>query len=211
MIGDAINYPTQHDDWLEIILIGGALGIASIIPFIGLIGSLLLAGYYVRVLRSAAKDEKTPPVFDEWAELLVDGLKYVGIALTYVLIPSIIATLLLSILGLDSLVGLLIAFLIVLVAMYLLPAALTNFALTDSVDNAFDLGTVTDAAFTGEYFIAIVLTVLIGSVLGSIGSLFMIVLVGFAVVFYVNIVVHYIVARGCAPALRQDATEEFAT
>lgn len=212
MIGDAINYPTQRDDWLETILIGGGLSIFSMVPFVGIIGALIINGYSVRVLRSAAKDEDTPPVFDEWAELLVDGLKYVGISIIYILIPLIISMMLLFfMLSLESIIGVLIALLPLIFGLYLLPAALTNFALTDSIDNALDISTITDAAFTGQYFAAIVLAAFIGFVLGLIGSLFTVLLVGFGILFYQAIVVHYIFARGCCPALGRDTTEEFAT
>lgn len=211
MIGDAISYPTQHDDWLKIILIGGLLSIVSAIPVLGIVGSILISGYFVRVLRSAGRDEETPPVFDEWGELLIDGIKYIGISLIYFLIPTVISFILLAILGFDSIVGLLFMVVLMLVIMYLLPAALTNFALTDSVDAAFDLSAITDAAFTSEYFVAIVLAILVGLVLGIIGSILSIVLVGIAVLFYMNIVVHYIFGQGCGPMLREETGEEFAT
>lgn len=211
MIGDAISYPTQHDDWLKIILIGGLLIIASAIPVVGIVGSILIYGYLVRVLRSAARDEETPPVFDEWAEMLIDGIKYLGILLAYYLIPGIISIILLGMLGFDSIVGLLLMGILMVVAMYLLPVALTNFALTDSIDKAFDLSTITDAAFTSEYFVAVVLAILVGFVLVVIGSILSILIVGIGVLFYTVIVVHYIVGQGCGPLLREETGEEFAT
>lgn len=211
MIGDAISYPRQHDDWLKTILIGGLLIIASAIPVLGIVATVLIYGYFVRVLRSAARDEATPPVFDEWPEMLIDGIKYLGIFLAYYFIPAMISIILLAILGFDSIVGLLLMGLLMVVAMYLFPVALTNFALTDSIDKAFDLSTITDAAFTREYFVAVVLAILVGLVLGIIGSILSILLVGIGVLFYMSIVVHYIFARGCCPALGRDTTEEFAT
>lgn len=211
MIGDAISYPTQREDWIEIILIGGILFIISAVPFLGLIGTSILAGYYVRVLRSTATDEEVLPIFDEWAELFIDGLKYIAISLIYSLIPFILTLLVLLILGIDPIISMLVAYLPELVAVYLLPAALTNFALTDSVDAAFDISTITDAAFTSEYFVAIVFSIFTGIILGLIGGLFTVVLVGFGVLFYMAIVVHYLVARGCGSTLRQNSYKEFTT
>ncbi|UPM42023.1 DUF4013 domain-containing protein [Halocatena salina] len=203
MIGDAIKYPTQHDDWIKIILIGGGLYVFSMIPLIGMIGGLLLSGYYVRTLRAAAMEEETPPVFDEWTEMLIDGITYVGIALVYLLIPTILSVILLLIAGGDSLVGLLMTAVLVLVAVYLLPVALTNFAVTDSVDKAFDLSTISDAAFTSEYFTAVVLAVVVGFALSLIGTISILLLVGILIIFYMNVVVHYILGKGCGPQLQQ--------
>lgn len=211
MIGDAISYPTQRDDWLTTILLGGGLYILAMVPLLGIIGMGILSGYYVRVLRSVATDEEIPPLFDEWAELFVNGIKYIAISFVYSVIPFLLSFLILLILGLDLLLSMLIAYLPGLVAVYLLPVALTNFALTDSVDAAFDISTITDAAFTTEYFIAFVVAIIIGFVLVLIATPFTVVLVGFGVLFYAGIVVHYLIARGCGSMLRQDPEEAFDT
>lgn len=208
MIGDAISYPTERDDWLKTILIGGVL---SLISFF-IIPAFIIAGYQVRVLRYAATDEQAPPTFGDWGDLIVDGLKVFLIVIAYIFI---IETVLFIGLMMDSVVGTviaLVALLLLLVATYLLPVALTNFALTGSIGDAFDISTITDAGFTSEYFIALVLAVVVGFVFNIVASFAMILLfAGVFVMFYAIIVVCYLIGQGCGPMLRQDTTEEFAT
>lgn len=208
MIGDAISYPTERDDWLKTILIGGVL---SLISFF-IIPAFIIAGYQVRVLRYAATDEQAPPTFGDWGDLIVDGLKLFLIVIAYIFI---IEAVLFIGLMMESVVGTviaLVALLLLLVATYLLPVALTNFALTGSIGDAFDISTITDAGFTSEYFIALVLAVVVGFVFNIVASFAMILLfAGVFVMFYAIIVVCYLIGQGCGPMLRQDTTEEFAT
>ncbi len=208
MIGDAISYPTQRDDWLKTILIGGVLSFLSFF----IIPAFIIAGYQVRVLRYAATDEQAPPTFGDWGDLIVDGLKVFLIVIAYIFI---IETVLFIGLMMESVVGTVIALvaaLLLLVAIYLLPVALTNFALTGSIGAAFDISTITDAGFTSEYFIALVLAIAVGFVFNIVASFAMVLLfAGVFVMFYAIIVVCYLIGQGCGPALRQDTTEEFAT
>lgn len=205
MIGDAINYPTQHDDWLKTILIGGALLFFSwlIIP------AFILGGYQVRVLRSAAMDEETPPMFRDLGDMLVDGFKVFLIALAYILVIEVIIFIGLSI---DSIIGTLItlvASLFFIVALYLLPVAMTNFALTGSMREAFDISTISSAGFTGQYLVAFVVAAVINFVFSIVGGLTVIIFfLGLFVMFFGTIVNNYIIGQGCGPALRQQLDEE---
>lgn len=210
MLSDALSYPRQHEHWLKTILIGGVLQILSFL----IIPAFIVQGYGVRVLRSAARGEETLPTFDEWGTLLVDGLKIFAISLTYVLIPYILlgAGLVLaqgaasgmSLVGTVLMVG---GGVLVLGSGYILPAALTNFALTGSVRAAFDISLIASAAFTTRYFIALVLALVAGLVLGIIAGLLTLILVGFLLLFYLQIVVYYLYGQGCGPTLRQQTAE----
>lgn len=208
MIGDAISYPTQHDDWLKTILIGGVLSFLSFL----IIPAFIISGYQVRILRYAAQDEQAPPTFGDWGDLIVDGIKVFLIVIAYILIIEIVLFIGFM---MESVVGTVIALvssLLLLVAVYLLPVAMTNFALTGSIGDAFDISTITDAGFTSEYFIAFVLAIAVGVVFYIVSGFAMILLfAGVFVMFYGGIVINYIFAQGCGPALRQDTTEEFAT
>lgn len=71
MFDDALSYPSNADDWLKPLLIGGSLLLFSFF----IIPAFLVQGYSIRVLRSAANNEETPPSFTEWGDLLVDVSK----------------------------------------------------------------------------------------------------------------------------------------
>lgn len=205
MLGEALSYPRRGDGWLKRIGIGGLLLIFSwlIIP------GILLYGYLVRVSHSAALDEETPPAFDNWGGMLVDGLKYIVISIAYFIIPYIVYFVAIFALsgsgsGISAvaLVVMLIALLLMVIAAYILPVAITNFALHDSLGAAFDFGTVFNAAFSGRYFIAVVLAVIVGFILSIISGILLIVLLaGIFVYFYTSVVTFYLVARGCGPQL----------
>lgn len=234
MLGEALAYPRNTDDWLTNVFLGGVMVIFSICLF----PAFIVQGYIVRVLRSAALDDETPPSFDEMGDLLVDGLKAYAISIGYMIIPVI----LFYVIGLAAafsrnvgllLLGWVIAIIPMFVVSYILPVALTVFALEDRVDDAFNLRRVTSAAFTSEYFVAVVLSLIVGvvffivfTVIAAIGLVFSgvlsamlsqsgVVMLGFVLLavlflalpfigFYLTVVVNHLYARGCAPALLSD-------
>jgi hypothetical protein len=92
-------------------------------------------------------------------------------------------------------------FVLVVLGGYVLPVALTNFALSDRLGAAFEVGTALRAAFTGPYVLAVVFAVVVGGVLGVIGGLLTLLIVGTFLTFYVQVVVSYLIGSGCDPAL----------
>ncbi|MBP1986950.1 DUF4013 domain-containing protein [Halolamina salifodinae] len=126
-------------------------------------------GYLVWVLGGAARGEAEPPAFENWGEMIVDGLKATAVSLIYGIIPFVLIIVSIfvagsgSTTGSDSAAGLLggvglLGFLVSLVAMfllyYLIPAALTNMALENEFSAAFDFGTIKQVIFSGDYLIA---------------------------------------------------------
>ncbi|MBN2258621.1 MAG: DUF4013 domain-containing protein [Anaerolineaceae bacterium] len=88
----ALKFPFSDEHWVQKFLVCILLGIASfMIPFIPLV---FLSGYYYRISRRIiAGDGVTAlPDWDEWGKLFVDGIKYLGIVLVY-LIPFILSIL----------------------------------------------------------------------------------------------------------------------
>lgn len=211
MLGDAISYPRESDDWVKTILIGGIL---SLLGFL-IVPLFLVTGYLVRVLGSAAADEPEPPVFEDWGGLLVDGLKALVVGLVYVGIPLAIlfaGTFALGIggavaggdagagLGILGLLFALVMVVITAVAGYAVPAALTNFAYNDDFGAAFQFGDVVDTVTTGDYFVAWLLALVVSVVGGIIGNLLSFIIIGIFVLFYVQISVYYLFGRGYAKA-----------
>jgi hypothetical protein len=102
-----------------------------------------------------------------------------------------------------STIGAVLGFVLVVLGGYVLPVALTNFALSDRLGAAFEVGTTLRAAFTGLYVLAVVFAVVVGGVLGVIGGLLTLLIVGTFLTFYVQVVVSYLIGSGCDPALRE--------
>lgn len=210
MLSEAFAYPRHGDDWLKRIGIGGLLFIFSFL----IVPGILLFGYFARVLRSAAMDEEMPPTFDDYGDMLVDGLKMYVISIAYTILPLIVIAVLSlagSLVGGGSIIGLvvaLVAFAVLFVASYSIPAAMTNFALHDSLGAAFDFRTVFGAAFTGRYLIALVLAVVVGTILLMVASLLSIIIVGLFLLFYVTVFIFYLYGTGCGPQLREGRASE---
>ena len=61
MLGDALSFPRNDDDWLETVLIGGVLSILGVL----VVPAILVNGYLLRVLEAAVADEETPPRFED--------------------------------------------------------------------------------------------------------------------------------------------------
>lgn len=206
MIGEALSFPKEGESWIKTVLIGGVLLLFSwlIIP------TVLVQGYLLRVLRAGSEKAAEPPVFDEWGDLFVDGLKLFVVTLGYFIVPILLAVVLGSVAGaLDSgpigaLVGI-VVFVAYLVAAYLLPAGLTNMAREGSIGAAFDTDVVLEVGRNSEYAVAVVLGILLSIVLGGIAAMLSIVLIGFFLLFYVNIAVYYLFGRGYGEAMGTSA------
>lgn len=80
---DAIRYPSS--DWKKVII----LGIVSLLGFL-IIPAFLAIGYIFRALKASIAGSDELPEFDEWGEMLVDGLKVFVVQLIYFLIPAVI-------------------------------------------------------------------------------------------------------------------------
>lgn len=215
MLGESLGYPKARKGWEKTVLIGGGLELLGALIFITF---LPLQGYFVRVVRSAASEEQEPPAFDNWGDLFIDGIKMSLVHLAYVVGPGILLFVGLAVAAFGAFSGLqgsslgtgleivgvllalasLVAFLL---AFYLIPAALANYAYRDDLGSAFDLGTVRRVAFTSDYFVALLLAFVVGITLGLIASFLSILLVGFFLWFYVQVSIYYLIGRGCAKGL----------
>jgi hypothetical protein len=178
MIEDALHYPRADDDWTRTVLIGGILSLlgALIVP------TILVLGYLVRVLERTMHGDEHPPAFDEWGEMLVDGVKAFAITLAYGLVPAVLAVVFVvgSILpftvvegssaggaaastagtaagGLGLvvlLVGGLLTLATALVAAYVVPAAIAALAETGEITAGFSVSRLRPALLSGTYAVA---------------------------------------------------------
>lgn len=81
-----VAYPTNSDDWLLTVTIGG---LAVFLSFL-ILPWFVVSGYVVRVLRAGMDGGEEPPVFDEWGTLLKEGVVAGIIGFIYQLIPLIV-------------------------------------------------------------------------------------------------------------------------
>lgn len=224
MLTESINYPRRSDDWTRTVLVGGALGLVAtvlaLVPIVGVLAvipGVFVAGYLVRTLRASAQGEETPPAFDDWRDLGADGLKATLISIAYGLVPAVIGggLILLGGVGLfaggDSglatgagaltmLVGALLAFALGLIAAYVVPAALANYAETGALGDGFAFGEIRRTLTTGTYatawlvgFAFIVAAGIVSGVLNAIP--FLGVIVGPFVTFYAAVAAYHVIGR----------------
>lgn len=212
---ESVNYPRQGPDPLRTILIGGIL---SLLGFL-LIPAILVLGYLMRALGHSIDGAEEPPQFDDWGELLVTGLEALAISIVYLVIPAIVfgasvgGIVLEAVLTGDvsvatiagSLVGFFLSFLLFLLAWYILPAALANFAAKDRIGAGFAFGDIRPVIFHGRYAINWLLALALfvaGSVV--VGFLGIIPPLGFIaggfVFFYLDIVAVDLYGRAYAKA-----------
>lgn len=251
---DEIDYPSRGDDAVKTMLIGGALVLApSILSFVAFIliftfilapvGLLLLPfafvpqiltqGYLVRVLDDTLDGGVEPPPWEEWADIAVDGLKFVAVSLVYS-IPIFLGFLILGALalagtsvgagiggdgggavaGISIVLTLVLSLVFVVLALavgYVLPIAVCGWLQDDALGGAFDLDRIREVATTREYAVgwgAGVVTLLVG---GGVAQVLFFLLVGFPLLFAAQVLAFRFFARGYADALDLDVAPAGAT
>lgn len=164
----AISYPRERDDWVRTILVGGLLLFLSFL----VVPLFAVYGYLVRAVRGTLADDPRPPAFDDWEDLIVEGVKAWAITVVYTAIPLVVGGLtvggavvsfLLSgdvgaTLGTLAL-GLSVTFVLFLIFGYVAAAALVNFAAEERFGAAFEFGTIRTVVLSREFALAWVVTV----------------------------------------------------
>jgi len=199
MFEDGMSYPVRGD-WIGRIAIGGLLAIFSFL----IIPAFLLVGYLIRVLNTTVGGIEEPPQFNEWGDLFVKGLVGTVISLIYSIVPfalfGALGFVLFGIIGIAGSAGgdgggivaglglsafllLLLLFIPVVFAVYyMVPAALTNYAIEDSFGAAFDLGTIKPILLSSEYLIAVLLPLVVAVLLWIATSILSITVIGLLLV-----------------------------
>jgi hypothetical protein len=185
-IGKAFTFVFEDDQWITKILIAAAilaLGIlfswVLLIPLI--LASLLLSGYGLEITRRVIKGGlPVLPEWDNWGDLLVDGVKVWVIGIVYAL-PIIIVSACLSIpIGIAgensqemssafSAVLSCLSFLWAIVMSLLLPAAIARFVAEDDLGAAFHFVDVFN--LVKENFATYLIVLVMSWVAGLVGGL----------------------------------------
>jgi len=151
IIGDALRYPTS--DWMKVI----ELGILFLLSFL-IVPAFLALGYSFRALKATIAGLDELPDFDEWVDMLIDGLKVFAVTIVYMIIPIIVIVVTMGLsspaalpIGYPNMtdlaimqpgmgIGILIAFILAILFGLLLTVAIAHMAFNDSLGAAFQIG-----------------------------------------------------------------------
>ena len=206
MLADGLSYPVEGENAVGRLLIGGVLGLASVL----VLPVFLLLGYLVRVLAASARGVEEPPAFEAWGELFVSGLKATVVVLAYGLVPFVLLAVSATVLaggvaagdgavtglvgGLGAL-GVLVSLLATALLYYLVPAALTSMAVQGSFGDAFDAGTLKSLLLSVDYLVAWVVPFVVAVAVNVVVAVLAVTVVGLLVVpfvqFYAQVAVFY--------------------
>ncbi len=184
-IGRAFTYMFDDEEWVEKLVIGGLLVLASVIPIVNLFTGLVVVGYTLRILRRVSREEELPlPRWDDWGGDWVRGLMVVLASLIYAL-PILLLTGFSSVLGaiggyeasgraLEGLVGVCAAATSCLSALWglaiavVFPAAMINYAREEEFASFFHFNEIFRfiGDNLGDYIVAILLLIVARLVAG---------------------------------------------
>jgi hypothetical protein len=196
-----------------------------LIPF-AIVPVLFLYGYVVDILESTLRDESEPPTFDDWKELGMDGGRAFVVMIVYqlpafvILIGGLFFTAAGSAVAADptgsgqavgaiagggTLIITLAALLYLLVALYVLPAALCTMAAEGSINGAFDFSNIKNGCLTADYAVGWLLAGGVVSIIGGVGQLLAIILIGFPIIIYSYMVAARLIGSGFREGLANNA------
>lgn len=169
MLEDALSFPTRGQNGISRIIVGGLLVMFSwlIIP------GLAAWGFVLRAMKDVSEGADEPTAFDDWGELIVDGIMAFVIGLVYALIPTVLYIIMFlfvlggaqaggdggGILAGIGILGFIVALILFFVVQYILPAALINYARKDSFGAAFAFDDLKPVLLSNQYIIATLLVV----------------------------------------------------
>lgn len=168
MIVDAFKYPLTDDDYLRTLLIGSLLTVGSVL----VLPLFVLLGFFTKTIGNAINGD-TPPQFEEYGSLFVDGLKLSVVFLAY-LIVFVVLMGLVSLAGSISetagTVGFLLLVPLYFGLMYIATSVLFHFCRRRRMGDAFDLRVIFDTAFSLRYLLVVLLWLFVLPTLFAIGQ-----------------------------------------
>ena len=156
-IRESIVYPWKSDSLPKHIVFGVLFILFS--PLV--IPAFCFAGYYARMLKCASMGEN-PPGFNNWVDMLFEGVYTVFIILAYTVVPISVFALVFSVTPLPP-ASLLVS--IIFFYVYVSPVPVILYMRRGSVVAAFDISTITDVIFTRDYFIAVIISIVLSIVM----------------------------------------------
>ena len=187
----------QGDSWIAQMLIGGVL----LVFFFLLIPVFAFNGYLLRVIGTTVEGESEPPAWNDWGELIIDGIKFSIVGLVYSIVPIVaifgIGGVLLGLGGAagDSgggiiagfgLITMLLLIPVLFLVYYIVPAALANMAVEGSLGAAFDFSLLKNVVLTSDYFIAVLMPIVVGIITNIVSNILAITVIGLVLVPFVT-------------------------
>lgn len=165
MIEPAIFYPFRGENVLK----RTAIGTILLFFWAFLIPVLIILGYLIAIIRTTVAGHDEPPAFADWRRLIVDGLNVLAIGFLYLFIPINLFAILWFFSGQDTgsvyhissnldIIAIVVQMSILVLIMYLMPAALTNFANQKGITSAFEFNCIMSVVITTDYLVASVIT-----------------------------------------------------
>jgi len=189
MVGFGKAFKRPFED-ITTLVIGIILALIPIVNFLTL-------GFYLNCAATAKKKDFKLPKWDNWVDLFVKGLLMVVITILYC-IPTLVviaigilsnagaitgvlgaittgdaqalATAVPTLIGVLAIWGIL-AVIVLIITMYLMPAAVVRYAATGKFGDAFSLGKIWKKAANAEYFVAWLVGIVYSVVLGMVLAL----------------------------------------
>ena len=187
----------QGDSWIAQMLIGGIL----LVFFFLLIPVFAFNGYLLRVIGTTVEGESEPPAWNDWGELIIDGIKFSIVGLVYSIVPIVaifgLGGVLLGLGGAagDSgggiiagfgLITMLLLVPVLFLVYYIVPAALANMAVEGSLSAAFDFSLLKNVVLTSDYFIAVLMPIVVGIITNIVSNILAITIIGLVLVPFVT-------------------------
>lgn len=159
------------------------LGVGLIFLLVGYLLMFPALGYVVEVLASVSRDDEEPPEFEDWRELTVVGFKAFVAAFAYLIPAFVVIGVFWAVFGAGvgaisqspdlaavgagvGIIGGLLSFVVYLVVLYVLPAAITNVGREGRFGAAFDFETIWTVITNDSYIVATVLAIAVSIVAG---------------------------------------------
>jgi len=177
-----LRYPVQNDAWKRTVLIGGLLIVVGVL----IVPLFAVYGYLVRTIRDSLKGASTPPIFDDWRSLMIEGAQAWVISVLYLLIPILVAAVTVggsitaftndggtaTALGTGGLlIGTVVSGVLAVLFGYLAVIGIVNFAREERFGAAFDTQVIRSVAFDRRYAIPWIVSVGIAFIAGLIGAI----------------------------------------
>lgn len=219
------RYAFRGDRAVDTLLIGGGLHLVAV--FVPVIPIVVVLGYLVRTLEEISARERTSrfeslPRFRTTLSMVRTGIGSSAILLGYALPAAM--TLLVTVTGLSNrsiapesigfgtstgfVIGSTTSLLLAVFFLYLLPAALLNYARRGRLRAAVDLEFLQRAATDGGYFYNIVTGIVVGALLLTVAGALTGVAIGFFVAFYAEVVTVGFWCRGTSSLVPTETVPE---
>ncbi|WP_254273883.1 DUF4013 domain-containing protein [Haloarcula marina] len=183
----------QGESWIGRMLIGGVVLFLSFL----IVPIFAFNGYLLRVIGSTVQGDPEPPAWEDWGGLIVDGIKVTIVGFVYAIVPTVVIVGGGAVfLGLGSAAGgdgggllagfgllsILLLIPVLFLVYYIVPAALANMAVEGSLGAAFDFNMLKNVVLTSDYFVAVLMPIVVGVILNIINQILAFTIIGLLLV-----------------------------